>query len=81
MTLAASWPGSSTVEAVAVLCRARSVPGAALSITERPHSDEPQSVARVRHLIRTYRAFLGPSSTDCVYALVPPSKGSGTAYS
>ncbi|SCE21725.1 hypothetical protein GA0115240_14448 [Streptomyces sp. DvalAA-14] len=45
--------GSSTEEEVAVLCRARSVPGEALSNTDRVHSDEPQPVARVRHRTRT----------------------------
>ena len=39
---------------------------AALSMTDRVHSEEPQPVARVRHLIRTYRACCAPRSTDWV---------------
>ena len=73
----AGWSDDS-VEAVAVRRRARSVPGAALSMTPRDHRELPQLVLRNPQARRTWRALRAAKSSTWRLAL-PLLKGRGTA--
>ncbi len=81
VALAAPWSSWSVLEASAGACSARSVPGRALSPTASVHSELPQEVARVRHLMRTCRACCRAKVTVCVKESSLAVNGSGTPYS